>query len=79
MYSMDVAVGGAWYVINPRIVAGVSAVGVPWTGVVVGTGMAAGVPQPVRARRRAVAGISQKNEEESVERFILYSLSPFPS
>jgi ribosome recycling factor len=68
---MEVAVGGAWYVINPRIVAGVSAVGVPWTGVVVGTGMAAGVPQPTREKRRPAVKSSQRTVEKWFDRFIL--------
>jgi hypothetical protein len=77
-YSMEVAVGGAWYVINPRIVAGVCAVGVFWTGSVVKTGVGAGVLQPASKKRRPVARISQKNEKKGFERFILYSFMSIP-
>jgi len=69
---MEVGVGGAWYVIVPRMVAGVCTVGVSWTGVctmgmswtgvVVETGIARGVAQPASVRTRLVARISQKTE-----------------
>jgi len=72
-YSIEVAVGGAWYVIIPRMVAGVCTVGVSWTGVVVETGVAMGVLQPVSIRTRLVTSISQKAEERFFKRFILYS------
>ena len=72
-YSMEVGVGGAWYVIIPRRVAGVCAVGVSWTGAVVETGVAVGMSQPASERRRPAARLSQKTEEKCFKRFILYS------
>jgi len=72
-YSMEVGVGGAWYVMIPRRVAGVCAVGVSWTGAVVETGVAGGASQPASERRRTVARISQKIGEKCFKRFILYS------
>jgi hypothetical protein len=70
---MEVGVGGAWYVIIPRMVADVGAVGVSWTGVAVETGVAMGVSQPVSVRTRLVTRISQKTEERGFKHFILYS------
>jgi hypothetical protein len=72
-YSMELGVGGAWYVIIPRMVAGVCAVGVSWTGGVVETGVAARLSQPASKTRRPVARIRQKTDEKWFKRFILYS------
>jgi len=68
---MEVGVGGAWYVMIPRMVAGVWAVGVSWTNAVVETGVAMGVSQPASERRRPMARISQRTEEKCFKRFIL--------
>jgi len=70
---MEFGVGGAWYVMLPRMVAGVCAVGVSWSGAVVETGVAMGAAQPVSETRRPVARISQKTEEKYPKRFIFYS------
>jgi hypothetical protein len=77
-YSMEAGVGGAWYVIIPRMVAGVSAVGVFWSGVVVETGVAMGVSQPASVRTRLVTRISQKTEEKCFRCFIFYSFIYIP-
>jgi hypothetical protein len=72
-YSMEVGVGGAWYVIVPRMVAGVCAVGESSTGVAVGTGVAVSTSQPASVRTRPVTRVSQKTKEKYFKCFIFYS------
>ena len=67
---MEVGVGIPWYVMLPRMVAGVWAEGVFCIGAVIETGVVMVMSHPVSVKIRLMARISQKTEERCFKCFI---------